>query len=191
MPLFTLSATWVSENVRAITPPNKTFEMDKLRYYFPDRTGKAPRTADIVLYETPWNDFGFHGTFRCQFQKPIRYYVSEYKWLHICRIDGTMKKWHTLRDIYSFSDECFTELNGMDYISFPSRDLSRTLRLNFTKEERIQIAKSLCFNFGDDESFEKFRKTEQYKVSILRNKSEEDFLTGLKECKNILFNEMD
>lgn len=162
--------------------------MEQLNYYFPDHWGRTAQNADVVLYEIPWNNYGYRGFFEFQFfRKKTKYNIKKTLSLSICRIDGTMKKRHELREIYSPSDKCFTRLSDQVYISFPSTDLCLGLLLNFTLEQRKEIAINLCFNFGKGPEFEKFKDTEQYSVSILRACSEDDFLGRLKECEKILF----
>lgn len=164
---------------------------NKINYYFTDHWGGSPLSADIVLYEVTWNNYGYHGFFEFQFRKRNRYDFCKTLCLTICRIDGTMKKRHDLRKVYSPLGKCFAKLNGSScYISFPSQDLCLSLLLNFSLEQRKEIAKNLCFNFGEGSDFDKFKSTEQYHVSILRNCNEEDFLNRLKACKQILFCEL-
>ncbi len=165
--------------------------MDTLNYYLTDHWGGSPQGTDIVLYEITWNNYGFHGMFEFQIRNQVKYEIKGTHMLDICRIDGTMKKRHELRSIYSPSDKCFTQLSNGIYISFPSKSLCLTLLLNYTAEQRKEIAKKLCFNYGEGIDFEMFKKTEQYKVSILRNFSEEKFLSGLKECKKMMQSELD
>lgn len=161
--------------------------MGKLKYYFTDHWGKAPLDAEIVLYEIIWNNYGFHGIFEFKFKKKVKFQLSTIQTVSICRIDGKMKKRHELRDLYSQNEECCSGLNDRRYISFPSKDLCLCLLLNFSPVERQQIARSLCFNFGEGHDFEEFKTTEQYRVSILRNSNEVSILESLKECKRILF----
>lgn len=165
--------------------------MNQLNYYFTNHWGGSPLNSDVVLYEATWNNYGYHGIFEFQIRKKIRYSISKTLFLYICRVDGTMKKRHELREIYSHSDKCFTKLNSSSfYISFPSKDLCLGLLLNFSLEQRKAIAQNLCFNFGEGSDFEKFKTTEQYRVSILRYRNEKDFLNSLYECKKILFCEL-
>lgn len=165
--------------------------MDQLNYYFSDHWGGSALNTDFLLYEITWNNYGYHGMFELQCRKKLRYNFNKTLHLSICRIDGTMKKRHELKTIYSSSDKCFTKLNDCVYLSFPSKDLCLLLLLNFTKEQRIEIANSLCFNFGEGYEFDQFKSTKQYKVSILRNTTEEKFLSILQECKQIIFCDFD
>lgn len=165
--------------------------MESLKYYFPDHFGCSPGIADISLYETTWNNYGYHGSFEFNIRSKIKYRINKILLLPICRIDGNMKERHELRYVYSPSNKCFSKLSEGVYISFPSKDLCLTLLLNYTKEQRINISKSLCFNFGEGPDFNRFKSTEQYKKSILRYCNEELFLNNLKECKQILFCDLD
>lgn len=166
--------------------------MEELKICFSDHFGGAFDDSNIVMYESTWNDFGYHGMFEFHLRTDGKYHnhnivLKETNWLNIVRIDGTMKKRHVLCNRYNSNISC---LPSHEFISFPSKELCLTLLLNYPLKVREIIAKALCFNFGEDNKFRIFAKTNQYRVSILRCRTEEEFLKDIKVCKEILFCEL-
>ncbi|MDE6019744.1 MAG: hypothetical protein K2H01_01925 [Ruminococcus sp.] len=166
--------------------------MDSINFYLPDHWGSINADADISLYENTWNNYGYQGIFEFNLRKKIKYAIRASQNLYICRIDGTMKKRHELRSIYSRDDKCFSRLPNNIYISFPNKALCLSLLLNCPLEFRKEISERLCFNFGEGTAFTEFKcASHQYDLSILRYRSEEDFLEEMKECRKLIFFEQD
>lgn len=165
--------------------------MESINIFLPNHWGRINPESDISLYECTWNNYGYHGLFEFKLHHKINYNIKPTQHLHICRIDGTMKKRHELRSIYSCDDKCFSHLSSSIYISFPTKALCLNLLLNCSLELRKEICKRLCFNFGEGSAFDSFKCTDQYTNSILRFRSEEKFLDDMRECKKLIFFDLD
>lgn len=169
--------------------PGKTQEMitmEQLKIFFNGHLGGSFEHANIVLYEVPWNDFGYHGFFEFHLGEDGTYVNPGTFYLHICKLNGSMKKRHELCNRYNHD---ISRLPSTEFIAFPSKELCQMFSQNYPIHVRKMIADGLCFNFGEGSHFKLFKVKEQYRLSILRNKSEEEFLAEVKQCKEILLTE--
>lgn len=167
------------------------FIMRKLKYYFtPTLYDGIPEDANVRLAELHWNDYGYFGYFNFDF---LNFELKVQRTGGSVRIGRISKHSAPLR----FGELSNKYQNTIDsiysgYITFPDQDLCINLLLNFSLEEREQIAKDLNFNFADrtNNDFSMFRANPMYGSAILRNQTEEEFIECMQNNKKIFYCEL-
>lgn len=162
--------------------------MGKFKYYFTtEYGGNFPREANVRLGEVNWNTLGHYGNFRVEFRdlfnrRDSRSFRNDLR-VRIGRIDGQTLKYRDLSQVYN--EPC--EKISREFLTFPNLELCIALFLNFSYEDRKQIAENLNFNFAEGDDFATFQNSELYKKVLLRSCTEAEFIMSMQYLKDIYF----
>ena len=124
--------------------------------FLPHLAGSLERKADFSFYEVKWNTYGKWGHFEFQCNLPAPFHYS--RELELPGVKRVFIVDFTLRDSFDnwdlprltlykqFKDKILTDMPEGIFL-IPENFLLIRLRLQFTREQRKEIAQSLHFRF--------------------------------------------